>query len=240
MNVNPLKVNIELKSDDINGKWYAKKDVSKDKETTVTFFQREGKRTFLQKIKDFRNGVRYGTELASKYSKELGLSEEVFSNPKNKSEKPTISNDTLNTKFREAQEKLGKNEIFKESDSLVSHNDISIYINKAKINNAEDHKNSTVHYFFRNFYKHETSLDNWEKHISLALDVRANPSFQADIKKIDEAIDFFSKVKDLTLPYDHYKTEEYNENRNKIFQDKVNHLLSSLNTALKKINNDST
>jgi len=30
MNVNPLKVNIDLKSDDVNGKWYAKKEVSKD------------------------------------------------------------------------------------------------------------------------------------------------------------------------------------------------------------------
>ena len=39
MNVNPLKVNIELKSAESNGKWYAKKEVSKDKETTSTLFE---------------------------------------------------------------------------------------------------------------------------------------------------------------------------------------------------------
>jgi hypothetical protein len=73
MNVNPLNVNIELKSAESNGKWYAKKEVSKDEGTTITFFQRDGKPPLLQKFKDFTKGVRNGTELASKYSKELGL-----------------------------------------------------------------------------------------------------------------------------------------------------------------------
>jgi len=146
MNVNPLKVNIDLKSDESNGKWYAKKNVSKDKETTVTFFQREGKRTFLQKIKDFRNGVRYGTELASKYSKELGLSSQVFSNPKNKSEKPTISNDDLNKIFREAHAKLKNDEPFQKSDPLVSlgSKEIEVSIDNELILEGKDFKNMTL------------------------------------------------------------------------------------------------
>ena len=88
------------------GKWYAKENVTKRGETTVTFFQRDGKRSFLQKFKDFRNNVHSGTELASKYSKELGLPAEALSNPKNKSEKVTISNDKLNTLFRHTYQKI--------------------------------------------------------------------------------------------------------------------------------------
>ena len=66
MKLNPVKVNIELKSADSDGKWYAKKEVNKYKETTVTFFQRDSKRTFLQKIQDFKNNVRSGTDRIKK------------------------------------------------------------------------------------------------------------------------------------------------------------------------------
>ena len=234
MNVNPLKVNIELKSDDINSKWYAKKDVSKDKETTVTFFQREGKRTFLQKIKDFRHGVRYGTELASKYSKELGLSREVFSNPKNKSEKPTISNDTLNTKFREAQEKLQKNESFKESDSLVSHNKISININAEKIYDAEDYKNLTLSYFMTALNHTKCSYADFKEQISLALDLRANPGFPADNAKIDNAIESLNNLKNNTLTGNANQELTKYVSRKSEFDTKINSLITVLEKASKK------
>jgi hypothetical protein len=81
------------------GKWYAQEKVNKQGDTTVTFFQRDGKQTFLQKFKDFKNGVHSGTELATKYSKELGLPKDAFSNPKNKHTKESISNDQLNQIF---------------------------------------------------------------------------------------------------------------------------------------------
>ena len=103
------------------GKWYAKENVTKRGETTVTFFQRDGKRSFLQKFKDFRNNVHSGTELASKYSKELGLPAEALSNPKNKSEKVTISNDKLNTLFRHTYQKIRDRKTFEQSDPLVSY-----------------------------------------------------------------------------------------------------------------------
>jgi hypothetical protein len=240
MNVNPIKVNITLDSSK-EGKWYAKENVTKRGDTEVTFFQRDGKRTLLQKFKDFRNGVRYGTELASKYSKELGLPKEALSNPKNKSEKSTMSNESLNEMFRTAHEKLQKNEPFQKLDPLVSNTDekINITINKENINNTEDYKNFTLGYFQANLDKKSISYDGSKKHILLALDVRANPSFRADIKKIGEAIDALKNIKTITLTADPYKTQEYIDNLNKIFQTKVDNLIASLNTALKKTSNDS-
>jgi hypothetical protein len=199
MNVNALKVNIELKSAESNGKWYAKKDVSKDKGTTVTFFQRDGKRTFLEKIKDFRNGVRYGTELASKYSKELGLPTKALSSVKNESEKPTISNDELNKMFRVAHDKLQKNESFKESDSLVSHNEVSVRINKEQIYNAKDYKYPTLGYFMGALNHTDFHYNDFNEHISIALDLRANSSLPADIEKIDNAINSLKNLKNNRL-----------------------------------------
>lgn len=60
MNLNPIKINIELNTEN-NGKWYAKKKVDKHG-TEVIFFQRDGQRSLLQKFKDFKNNVRSGTE----------------------------------------------------------------------------------------------------------------------------------------------------------------------------------
>ena len=233
MNVNPLKVNIELKSDDINSKWYAKKDVSKDKETTVTFFQREGKRTFLQKIKDFKNGVRYGTELASKYSKELGLSGEVFSNPKNKSEKPTISNDTLNAKFREAHAKLKNDEPFQKSDPLVSRNskEIDVSINNEPVLKGKDFKNMTLRFFSSKMVNENKNYSDFRDHIALALDIRANPKLTDDDGKIDKAIEALNELRKINLVgYDNAELTDY-DNRKIEFNKKVDSLIIALNEA---------
>ena len=51
MKVNPLKVNIELASTESTGKWYAKKEVNKDKETTVTFFSAKANVPYCKKLK---------------------------------------------------------------------------------------------------------------------------------------------------------------------------------------------
>jgi len=233
MNVNPLKVNIELKSDDINSKWYAKKDVSKDKETTVTFFQREGKRTFLQKIKDFKNGVRYGTELASKYSKELGLSGEVFSNPKNKSEKPTISNDDLNKIFREAHAKFKNDEPFQKSDPLVSRSSkkIEVSIDNELILKGKDFKNTTLRFFSSKMVNANKNYSDFRDHIALALDIRANPKFTDDDGKIDKAIEALKELKEINLVgYEHAELTDYN-NRKFEFNEKIDSLIIALNKA---------
>ena len=59
------------------------KNVDNRGNTEITFFQRDGKRSISQKLKDFKNGVRYGTELAAKHSKELRLPADIFTNIKN-------------------------------------------------------------------------------------------------------------------------------------------------------------
>ncbi len=178
--------------------------------------------------------MRYGTELASKYSKELGLSREVFSNPKNKSEKPTISNDTLNTKFREAQEKLQKNESFKESDSLVSHNKISININAEKIYDAEDYKNLTLSYFMTALNHTKCSYADFKEQISLALDLRANPGFPADNAKIDNAIESLNNLKNNTLTGNTNQGLTKYVSRKSEFDTKINSLITVLEKASKK------
>lgn len=134
-------ININLDPEK-GGKWYATENKTKRGDVKVTFFQRDGKQTFLQKFKDFRSGVRSGTELASKYSKELGLPAEAFSNPKTK-------NAFLNNAFREAVKKLKENESFKSTEPLVSHSDmdnrkrIDITVNTSKITTSVDKKNIT-------------------------------------------------------------------------------------------------
>ena len=119
-----MRTNINI---DLNpakeGKWYAKELITKGGDTTVTFFQRDGKQTLLQKFKDFRDGVRSGTELASKYCKELGLPEDTFSNPKIKHTKNSNSNQQLNQLFGTTKRMLDENIHFDKSDLLVSHFD---------------------------------------------------------------------------------------------------------------------
>ena len=139
MKVNPININIELNSGD-NGKWYAKKGVNKQGETEVTFFQREGQRSLLQKFKDFKNNVRSGTELAKKYCNELGISDKVITNPKNKSVNSSITNEELNTLLRATHEKLKNDNPFQKSDPLVSIRDkeIKVSINVKQILNVED------------------------------------------------------------------------------------------------------
>ena len=79
MRTTNINISLDLAKE---GKWYAQEKVNKQGDATVTFFQRDGKQSLSQKFKDYRNGVRSGTELASKYSKELGLPAQAFSNPK--------------------------------------------------------------------------------------------------------------------------------------------------------------
>lgn len=103
-----------------------------------SLFQRDGKQTFLQKFKDFRNGVRSGTELASKYSKELGLPEDAISNPRIKHTIKSNSTDQLNQLFRTTKRRLDENIPFHKSDLLVSHVDSEKNIRvDIKVNNFD-------------------------------------------------------------------------------------------------------
>jgi hypothetical protein len=130
-------INIKLDSNK-GGQWYARENKTQ-KGVTVTFFQRAGKQTFLQKFKDLINVARSGTELASKYSKELGLPKDAFSNPKNEYTKESISNDQLNQIFGSTYRRLEEKTSFYTTDLLVSHFDraqnkqVDIMVNKSKI-----------------------------------------------------------------------------------------------------------
>jgi hypothetical protein len=197
MKVNPLKVNIELKSAESNGKWYAKKEVSKYKETTVTFFQRDGKRTLLQKFQDFKNNVRSGTDRIKKYRNELGISEKTFSNLKNKSMSNSITNEEINTLFRAAHAKLQNDEAFQKSDPLVSRSskEIEVSINNEPILKGKDFKHTTLRFFSSKMVNSNKDYKEFKEYITLALDIRANPKFPADDRKIGKAVEALKELK---------------------------------------------
>jgi hypothetical protein len=235
MNVNPVKINIELDSWK-SGKWYAKKEVRKDKETIVNFFQRDGKRSLLQKFQDFRNNVRSGTELASKYSKELGLTEDAFSNPKNKSVKSSISNQKLDEFFRAANNKLDNDEPFQKSDPLVSrsYEEIDIRINNTPVLADEDFKNMTLRFFSSQMVNANKIYTDYKDHIALALDIRANPSFTTEGKKIDKAIEALQELRNINLSgYEYSDMTNYNYRKFE-FNEKVDSLITVLEKGSKR------
>ncbi len=208
INLNPAK----------EGKWYAKENVTKRGDTTVTFFQRDGKRSFLQKFKDFRNNVRSGTELASKYSKELSLPAEALSNPKNKSEKITISNDKLNTLFRDTHQKIQEGKTFEQFDPLVSYfnekQNVDICINddfvlkgapgpSVKSNPLSSSASDDISQFtwvkqnnrFVSNYGHE-KLTNF---VVLSHKIKEEPNFSATKEELLAAREFFEGVVKLDV-----------------------------------------
>lgn len=230
MKFNPVKVNIEIKSADSNGKWYAKKEVNKDKETTVTFFQRDGKRTFLQKIQDFKNNVRSGTDRINKYRNELGIPEKTMSNLKNKSVKNSITNEELNTLFRATHAKFQNDEPFQKSDPLVSRSskEIEVSINNEPILKGNDFKHTTLRFFSLKMVNANKDYTEFKDHITLALDIRANPKFPAVGEKIDKAIEALTELKEINLVgYDYPELTDY-DYRKFEFDEKVDSLIIAL------------
>ena len=233
MNVNPLKVNIELASTESTGKWYAKKEVNKDKETTVTFFQREGKRTVLQKIKDFKNNVRSGTDRINKYRNELGIPEKAISNLKNKSINNSITNEEINTLFRAAHAKLQNDEAFQKSDPLVSRSskEIDVRINNEPVLKGKDFKHTTLRFFSSKMVNANKDYKEFKDHITLALDIRANPKFPSVGKEIDKAIEALKELKEINLVgHDYPELTDY-DYRKFEFNEKVDSLIVALNNA---------
>lgn len=235
MKLNPVKVNIELKSADSDGKWYAKKEVNKYKETTVTFFQRDSKRTFLQKIQDFKNNVRSGTDHIKKYRNELGIPEKTMLNLKSKSVNNSISNEELNTLFRAAHAKLKNDEPFQKSDPLVSRSskEIEVSINNEPILKGKDFKQTTLRFFSSKMVNANKDYAEFKEYITLALDIRANPKFPADDKKIDKAVEALKKLKEINLVgHDYPELTDY-DYRKFEFNEKVDSLIMALKKATK-------
>ena len=211
-------INIKLDSNK-GGQWYARENKTQ-KGVTVTFFQRAGKKTFLQKFKDLINVARSGTELASKYSKELGLPKDAFSNPKNEYTKESISNDQLNQIFGSTYRRLEEKTSFCTTDLLVSHFDraqnkqVDIMVNKSKIigvvseeKNYEIQKEVKIHNLKTNLYRMNQADTDFTSHLSLAFDIRDKPNFSANKDEMEAAKKALIDIKKVPLRLGDYQTE---------------------------------
>ena len=224
------------------GKWYAQENVTKKGDATVTFFQRDGKQTFLQKFKYFRNGVRSGTELASKYIKELGLPPEAFSTPKKSKE--TISNDQLNQIFGSTYRRLEEKISFEESDLLVSHFDreenkqVNIKINQSLVWDdetiRESRKNDDLSYFQRSLFKTNNNYSNFDPHLRLAIEVRDKPNFSAKKDEIETAKKALTDIKTTRLKSLLYQTTDDDIKIKGEFDAAVDILSKAFDTAIAK------
>ena len=241
-------INIKLDSNK-GGQWYARENKTQ-KGVTVTFFQRAGKKTFLQKFKDLINVARSGTELASKYSKELGLPKDAFSNPKNEYTKESISNDQLNQIFGSTYRRLEEKISFYTTDLLVSHFDraqnkqVDIMVNKSKIigvvskeKNYEIQKEVKIHNLKTNLYRMNQADTDFTSHLSLAFDIRDKPNFSANKDEMEAAKKALIDIKKVPLRLGDYQTEIQQK---KEFDLTINDLLKPLEVKffLNAIRND--
>lgn len=229
-----IRIQVE---DEKKGKWYAKKNVDNQGNTEITFFQRDGKRSISQKLKDFKNGVRYGTELAAKHSKELRLPADIFTNIKNAKSKPSISNEKLNQLFRETKEKLASHKPFETTDALVSHTNksqrqkINIDINNKRILDREDAKIDFLSYFYLHLVRTETRYDNNEHYLQLAIDVHDNPGTSFDVETMREAKGALTRIKLTKLMLDVNDTDEQHKKKVNEFIANVDRLIGAIAKA---------
>ena len=236
-----MRTNINI---DLNpakeGKWYAKELITKGGDTTVTFFQRDGKQTLLQKFKDFRDGVRSGTELASKYCKELGLPEDTFSNPKIKHTKNSNSNQQLNQLFGTTKRMLDENIPFDKSDLLVSHFDsekdiqVNIKINDSKVLSYETKREMEMNYFSSSLFKTNNSYSDFKPHLNLAMDIRDKPNFFAGKEEMQDAKKALTDIKTTRLKSDAYQTPDQVKKEKEKFDEMVDSLIKALDVAIAK------
>ena len=214
------------------------KNVDNRGNTEITFFQRDGKRSISQKLKDFKNGVRYGTELAAKHSKELRLPADIFTNIKNAKSKPSISNEKLNQLFRETKEKLASHKPFKKNDTLVSHTNksqrqkINIDINNKRILDRADAKINFLSYFFIHLLKTETRYADNEHYLQLAIDVHDNPGTSFDVNTMRNAKDALTQLRLTKLMRDANDTDEQHEKKVNEFIANVDRLIGALEVAI--------
>lgn len=226
------------------GKWYAQEKVDKHGDTTVTFFQRDGKQTFLQKFKDFRNGVRSGTELASKYSKELGLPEDAISNPRIKHTIKSNSTDQLNQLFRTTKRRLDENIPFHKSDLLVSHVDseknirVDIKVNNFDILDDETRreikKDHHLFYFRSSLFRTNNNYFDFEPHLKLAINIRDEPNFSAGKNEMQDAKKSLTAIKTTVLKSPVYQTPDQDNKEKEKFDATVDSLINALDTAIAK------
>jgi len=226
------------------GKWYAQEKVNKQGDTTVTFFQRDGKQSLSQKFKDYRNGVRSGTELASKYSKELGLPAQAFLNPKIKHTNKSISNEQLNQLFGATKRRLDEDTSFHKSDLLVSHVDseknikVNIKVNNSMIRDDETKreikKENDMFYFRSSLFRTNNDYSDFEPHLRLAINISDEPKFLAGKDKMQDAKKALTDIKATRLKSDAYQTPEDDKKQKEKFDAVVYSLIKGLDVAIAK------
>jgi hypothetical protein len=225
-------------------KWYGQEKVNKQGDATVTFFQRDGKQSLSQKFKDYRNGVRSGTELASKYSKELGLPAQAFSHPKIKHTNKSISNEQLNQLFGTTKRRLDEDISFHKSDLLVSHVDsekniqVNIIVNNSMIMDDETKreikKENNMTYFCISLFRTNNDYSDFEPHLRLAINISDEPNFLAEKDKMQDAIKALNNIKTTRLKSDAYQTPEDDKKQKEKFDAVVDSLIKALDVAIAK------
>jgi hypothetical protein len=233
------------------GKWYAQEHVSKQGDTTVTFFQRDGKRSISQKFMDAIKGVRYGTELASKYAKELHLPSEAVSNIKDKNGRNLISNDQLNQLFGTTKRRMEEDIPFQKSDLLVSYvektkdrkeHKVTINVNETKILNEEKKieiaKLDLMAYFLTSLLRTDSYREDLYQHLSLAIDVRDELNYSFDLDQMNAAKEMLAGFKYVTLNRDKLATAEERHKVQSNFNSMVDSLLKPLEDAMRKASTD--
>ncbi len=238
------------------GKWYAQEHISKQGDTTVTFFQRDGKRSISQKFMDAIKGVRYGTELASKYAKELHLPSEAVSNIKDKNGRNLISNDQLNQLFGTTKRRMEEDIPFQKSDLLVSYvektkdrkeHKVTINVNETKILDKQTKREKDKEYLWTDFHASlfrteahtKANPEDLEKLISLAVDVRDEPDSSFDLNQMNAAKEIFAGFKENFSPRaGSYQTPKERDEIQTKFNSMVDSLLKPLEDAIKKASTD--
>ena len=241
MRTTNINISLDLAKE---GKWYAQETVNKQGDATVTFFQRDGKQSLSQKFKDYRNGVRSGTELESKSSKELGLPAQAFSNPKIKHTNKSISNEQLNQLLGTTKRRLDEDISFHKSDLLVSHVDseknikVNIKVNNSMIwddeTKREIKKENNISFFRLSLFRTNNDYSDFEPHLRLAIEINDRPNFLAGKDKMQDARKALTDIKTTRLKSDAYQTPDEDKNKKEKFDAVVDSLIKGLDVAIAK------
>ena len=103
---------VERSSDD--GKWFAKLGEDADGEKAVIFFQREGKQSALQSLKDGLTGVRSGKQAAKEYLRNFGIKQNAET--------------SLNQHIKNLEQKAGKPLSITQKNQLKNEGEVELEV----------------------------------------------------------------------------------------------------------------
>lgn len=103
---------VERSSED--GKWFAKLGENADGEKAVVFFQREGKQSALQSLRDGLNGVRNGEQAAKEYLQKFGVKQKAGTN--------------FNQYIKNLEQKAAKSHSFTQKTPLKNEGEVELEV----------------------------------------------------------------------------------------------------------------